>query len=91
MQSFTAQIFNASILLQDHRQELERASSVTTIIHKDLEKASLTSISLSKSLISSLSLDFFIVALSSFISLFVGNYGLKPTLAGNLILIISGT
>ncbi|RKF64443.1 hypothetical protein OnM2_018058 [Erysiphe neolycopersici] len=89
-QKFHSYLINASTLLHNHTQELEKAGSAVLGIHRDLEKASLTTSSILHSRMSSLSWTLSTVAFGSLVALVVGHCGFTSSLIGKLILIFSG-
>jgi len=82
---------NMTDLLHNHSEELEYASSTAFSIHSSLEKAAASAKSLNEtSFISGSFGDFAIRLIVPLASVFLGNYGLAPSLSRNAVLILGG-
>lgn len=90
-QDVLSAVINATELLQSHNQKLDQATSKTSGITDDLEKAAAAAKLWSESLsISGTVPDWAIELISTFGSLVIGNIGAPPSLTRSFALLAAG-
>ena len=81
---------NMTELIQDHTENLEQASFTAYNIHDSLEKAAALANAWNETLLGGSLGDNAIRIAGPLTTVFLGNYGLAPSLARNVLLVVSG-